>query len=1123
MVNSESMDSTGDGKPKDYITQLNSGGGGGGGGGTGISAESHSPSPVTASSVRLRDMDYDANESADVTSASECANPADTLPETAVHTCPAVDDENFRLTTTTTTIATSQTTDGDVSSLFCSVPLNKVQDVLVGTYSSTVEPPTQQQQCGDGSDAKNKKLLTRKLLCLYCDRTFVTSNLRQKHVDRCHSVKQARRSSSRFQSRFTTTACIFCKKLNNADHSLDDLFKHLVEKHSSKYFACVACQERFIFKTHLEEHNLRQHERKEEITSSDGKEEEASEIDDARRNYRLVEDSRLGIETVKTKHKTKIKKYSELHEENMTLNRPNLRMSVRKELRKKKVGVKSTKTGVKRNTRLQTKVTNAQTKSPTKKRIKTRNEKNSESAEKSSSSCINPYPTFDAYFRVKKITDHSIDNLKISSLTFDDVFDKAFYTRIKCNIQENLQNHIDGKLFKNEESESRISNFEKNQELNSSPAENFGCDISLNAATPVVSLLSSQLGEDLESQIEYGAKASKKKPPPKKDEVHYKYFTRRKYQASILENKENRDLSKLDMWTQLVVKDRQQKIINDKKTEKEKLEYTKGIEYRTKMQNAELNRILDRRGPFEDLKEEANKKAALEKYNRLGENVSCEAISDVSSILNDLIEGVFDFKENSIKIEDEEKTPEQTKLQLSDKDCEIPFYLNLRRNSSLIDQPDIDKSDRITLICSSQETENYEEFATPRDKNTLVELTGEWTRTRIYICAACGVKVSNMKLLLDHKSIYHQNVWVQHYEFVGNQSVLYRHLSIPGLGKVGYVEEFPVSKSWKRSDARLCTKCSRMCNTLGELHRHILECGEDWSWMLARRKLKYRPFGAKSRRKRRGLVKRIIHKEKSGDEVREKRKYNVKRYDGPRPKPSDGEYTGDHMLIPNAMESNAMESNAMESDGCSTDERRKKRFREEVFEPSKKTMRSPVRSKNKTNDEKLDLLIDMMRELKDDQKQINQEQVEIKKEIKRLREENKLIREENLKLKDENKRIRDKLGKMIKNQLEIQTQVKSVQKLGEKSCLVQFEKEEDKEIVMKNKYKLKNNKRERIFINEDMTKMEREKEKYIRRVPKEEREGGKVVKIGYNKITINGKEWRWNYNTTQLESTDQKN
>ncbi|KRT81304.1 hypothetical protein AMK59_5242 [Oryctes borbonicus] len=877
MVNSESMDSTSDGNPKDYITQLNSGGGG-----TGISVDSHSPSPVTASSVRLRDMDYDANESAaaDVTSASECVNPMDSLPETAVtHSVVlAADEENFRLTTNT---VISQT-DSEVSSLYCSVPLNKVQDVL-GSYSSVDSPASNAETV---SEAKNKKLLPRRLLCLYCDRTFVTSNLRQKHVDRCHSVKQARRSSSRFQSKFTTTACIFCKKLNNTDHSLHDLFKHLVEKHSNKYFACVACEERFVFKTHLEEHNLQNHEQEKTV---DDKEEASSYNDTILSQNYPAEDSISEISTVKTKHKTRIKKDSDVDSEDLRTNRPNLRMSVRKELRKKKVGVKSTKTGVKRNTRLQTKVTNAQTKSATRKRTKTRNDKNSETNEKSSSTSINPYPTFDAFFRVKKITDHSIDNLKISSLTFDDVFDKAFYTRIKCNIQENLQNHIDGKLFKNEESESRISNFEKNQEPNSSPTENFGCDISLNAATPVVSLLSSQLGEDLESQIEYGAKASKKKPPPKKDEVHYKYFTRRKYQASILENKENRDLSKLDMWTQLVVKDRQQKIINDKKTEKEKLEYTKGIEYRTKMQNDELNRILDRRGPFEDLKEEANKKAALEKYNRLGENVSCEAISDVSCILNDLIEGVFDFKENLTKIEDDEKTAEQKRLQASDRDCEIPFYLNLRRNSSLLDQPDIDKSDRITLICSSQETENYEEFATPRDKNTLVELTGEWTRTRIYICAACGVKVPNMKYLLDHKGIYHQNVWVQHYEFVGNQSVLYKHLSIPGLGKVGFVEEFPMSKSWRRSDARLCTKCSKMCNTLGELHRHILECGEDWSWMLARKKLKYRPFGSKSRRKRRGLVKRIIHKEKVGDEVREKRKYNVKRYDGPRPKPSDAE------------------------------------------------------------------------------------------------------------------------------------------------------------------------------------------------------------------------------------------
>lgn len=458
---------------------------------------------------------------------------------------------------------------------------------------------------------------------------------------------------------------------------------------------------------------------------------------------------------------------------------------------------------------------------------------------------------------MKKITDHSIDNLRISTLTFEDVvFDKAFYNRIKCNIQENLLNHIDGKLFKNEESESRISNFEKvtahHLELPNNPAmvENYGCDISLNAATPVAMLLSTQFGEDLESQIEYGSKASKKKTQTRTEELPYKYFTRRKYQASILESKENRDLSKLDMWTQLIIKNRQQKIAHDKKTPKELLDYTKGQEYKNKLQQEELNRILDKRGPFEDLKEEANKKAAFDKLGLTDDPISQENFSVVTDVLAEVVQKVC---EKLAKEEELLLVAEDTRLLLEkNENIEIPSYLKLKRCSPT-QVEEIDKSDRITLICSSQETENFDApNATVRGKDELVELTGEWARTRIYICAACGLKVSNMKLLIEHKGIYHQNVWCQHYEFVGNQSELYRHLSIPGLGKVGQVEGEVKCKIWQKSEARLCSKCTKQCHTLSELHRHVLECGGDWSWMLARKKCKYRPFGAKTRRKRRG-------------------------------------------------------------------------------------------------------------------------------------------------------------------------------------------------------------------------------------------------------------------------------
>lgn len=676
---------------------------------------------------------------------------------------------------------------------------------------------------------------TRKLLCLYCERSFVSTNLLQKHVERVHSVKSTRRVSARRQNPLSTTPCLHCDKLNASEHTLNELFEHLVQEHSAKYFGCLFCKERFKSSSHLADHNIAQH-----FTEAPGLLKEPEPV--PRENE---------VPTKLTRSKVRNKPEEPLDvEENCGVSKRKKDTKL-KELRAKKIAVKTSKIALKRSKRLQQQASEHEAQK------KRRDRKphyettsSSKSLEKSKVLCVNPYPEFDSYFRVKKITDHSIDNLKISSLTFDDVFDKAFFNRIKCNIEENLLNHIDGKLFKNEESENRISNFEKissiAQEVQSSNADNYGCDISLNAITPAPALsLNSQFGEDFESQIEYGSKPSKKRPQIKSDEVHYKYFTRRKYQASILQQKENRDLSKLDMWTQMVVKDRQEKVINKKKNAKEIQEYVGCQEYISKAKREELNKILDRRGPFEDLKEEASKKAAFDKLNSSsGSDVSQEVFTAVREVIHDILNRVDDA------VKDDKSVSVSSCMELDQRP--IPEHLNLRRQTSST-QEEIDQSDKIALICSSQETENFElPTNTVRAKNELVELTGEWARSRMYICAACGGKFSNMKYMLEHKSLYHPNVWVQHYEFVGNQGELYRHLSIPGLGLMGVVEETVPCKQWKRSDARACTKCGKRCNNLGELHRHVLECGGDWTWMLARKKCKYRPFGAKSRRKRRG-------------------------------------------------------------------------------------------------------------------------------------------------------------------------------------------------------------------------------------------------------------------------------
>ncbi|CAH1954135.1 unnamed protein product [Acanthoscelides obtectus] len=466
-------------------------------------------------------------------------------------------------------------------------PLDKMQTLLssptAATQSLSTSPVPKQDESSGGSAGGNstvtKPSTVRKLLCLYCERSFVSATLRQKHVERVHSVKQSRRISSRRQSQLTVTPCVYCDH-QQPDNTLDDLFRHLVQEHSNRYFGCLTCRDRFLSPAMLADHNSANHPTKDAPSQPDTQKIQAT-----------------AVEEQTTKGTEEHREDPEIDEE---------------------VTVKITRSRIKKAEEI--------SKKPGKLRdLRSR--------------------------RVKKITDHSIDNLKISSLTFDDVFDKAFFNRIKCNIEENLLHHIDGKLFKNQESETRISNFEKvsttPQESQSSNPENFGCELSLNAVTPVASLsLNSQFGEDFESQIEYGAKPSKKKTQNKKDE------------------------------------------------------------------------------------EEASKKAALDKLNSLNpeRSISPESFMEVREVLNEILNKVFAITEQDCE---SEILGENTSR------CEdvrkIPRYLNLRPSSSLPTDGDIDHSDKITLICSSRETDNFELPTNPvRSENELVELSGEWARCRMY-------------------------------------------------------------------------------------------------------------------------------------------------------------------------------------------------------------------------------------------------------------------------------------------------------------------------------------------------------------------------------------------------------
>ena len=86
---------------------------------------------------------------------------------------------------------------------------------------------------------------------------------------------------------------------------------------------------------------------------------------------------------------------------------------------------------------------------------------------------------------------------------------------------------------------------------------------------------------------------------------------------------------------------------------------------------------------------------------------------------------------------------------------------------------------------------------------------------------------------------------------------------------------------------------------------------------------------------------------------------------------------------------------------------------------------------------------------------------------------------------------------------------------GRNMFLVQMKNFEHKLRVMKNKKKLIG---KECFIENDLTKEERQVQSAIRRRAKEEREKGHTVKIGYRKIQINGK---WEYYNNEEPKNEQ--
>lgn len=144
-------------------------------------------------------------------------------------------------------------------------------------------------------------------------------------------------------------------------------------------------------------------------------------------------------------------------------------------------------------------------------------------------------------------------------------------------------------------------------------------------------------------------------------------------------------------------------------------------------------------------------------------------------------------------------------------------------------------------------------------------------------------------------------------------------------------------------------------------------------------------------------------------------------------------------------------------------------------------------------------------------------EIRLEEEEKRRRRNNIIIK--GLKLKEEKpEQMEKEISNLFKEEVGEEVNIKTVNKIGKETILVEMENWEQKIKIMKGKYKLmKNEGTRKIYIDNDLTKNEREIQKKIYLEAKERRKDGWQVKVGYKKIKIGEDLWSWNERKGLLE------
>lgn len=718
-------------------------------------------------------------------------------------------------------------------------------------------------------ELSNKNLTNIDLnLCLYCDKTFANNSDLENHVEREHKTILCKGKGSRKSERITKNhsssenspfpGCFHCNKKTLRTENLDTLFQHLLSSHKDVYFGCkckIRTQDKVALANHKKicrlnprpshgsDENLEdQKDAKKSqaaVLNGDSKCDSLSETDDNISSASAVNIKILPTNAIhKKSDRSKLKNVSKNASSNERAKRikssssSTISNSSSNRTGDDEYTIPLTRQKLKEPPRSGAIKNRPSSNKKTQKIIKTLVPTEAKSVSPISSTKVNRTKSSKVVSVSSSVNLEPIESLLKSEIVNTD-FDEDFYSNIKSNIRLNLNSYVDGKynrlqnrpVFDKISVQSSVACAETSDRLLLPKHENEIHEATnFELSTPFPALLTAE-------QYGFGdSNPNKHKRQITKNSWKWKWDLIKKYKyvnegGKIVKKVKQittglKDLSQLDMWTQLSMRSRYENLNNSN----------------------EIASVLVE-GLHDSLSTRLMKTQNIEQLNHILDKCSVPEIN------------IEQLQQTIIKVEQEEKEDN---------------YVNETETEGSKDDETTTNSELFSML-------NLKQTNSSTSSNPM--LSGEWARPRCYICVDCGLKFDLMKNLNDHKNSEHPYVVSAHYEIVGRENLeqhLYKNLFLPkkALQASGFARSLSVnsdSKSNETNEAstssdnsskyfadqkeKECSKCLKMIkySNDNDIYKHILDCIEDRVWMQAKRRSKYR----KSRRKSRKTPRKI--------------------------------------------------------------------------------------------------------------------------------------------------------------------------------------------------------------------------------------------------------------------------